>query len=291
MASRAAVRRIGRTSSGLRCSPCVRSRVRGLVLDDSTFDRTGTARNDAAVGTRRGAVRPVARPDRLARRSRDVEAVSSTGAATQAVFGEGDSNARVVFVGEQPGDQEDRSGRPSSVPPDGSWTAHSRTPALPEARPMTNAVKHFKFRRAEGGKRRIHQSPSQTEIRACPPLAGGRVARARPRRARVPGSDCRQGGVRTVVFKVTEQRGIPLPSPPEWSRDGLGLSQRFIRPSASCAPGSRTTCMRDWSQTSGSSPQNWHDFVAHPVSGEYHRRAAVQRASIASMAAAVIRAR
>ena len=86
--------------------------------------------------------------------------------ATQTVFGEGPPDARVVLMGEQPGDQEDRSGRPF-VGPAGRLLDR----ALEEAGIdrdgvyVTNAVKHFKWRPA--GKVRLHQKPNTTEIRAC----------------------------------------------------------------------------------------------------------------------------
>jgi DNA polymerase len=86
--------------------------------------------------------------------------------ATQTVFGEGRQQARVVFVGEQPGDQEDLAGKPF-VGPAGSIFDQ----ILGEANLdrtityVTNAVKHFKFE--QRGKRRIHSKPNAGEIRAC----------------------------------------------------------------------------------------------------------------------------
>src|ERR671919_1672876 len=91
-------------------------------------------------------------------------------AATQTVFGSGDPNARVVLLGEQPGDQEDRQGLPF-VGPAGRVLDRALAEAGidREVTYVTNAVKHFKFERVEGGKRRIHQSPNRTEIVACRP--------------------------------------------------------------------------------------------------------------------------
>jgi uracil-DNA glycosylase family protein len=86
--------------------------------------------------------------------------------ATQTVFGEGPQNARLVFVGEQPGDREDIVGRPF-VGPAGELLDR----ALEDARIsrkivyVTNAVKHFKYE--PRGKRRIHQKPNAGEVRAC----------------------------------------------------------------------------------------------------------------------------
>lgn len=86
--------------------------------------------------------------------------------ATQTVFGEGPVDARIVFVGEQPGDQEDFAGRPF-VGPAGLLFDRALTEAGIDraATYVTNAVKHFKF--VARGTRRIHQSPSVREIDAC----------------------------------------------------------------------------------------------------------------------------
>src|SRR5690606_38921916 len=90
--------------------------------------------------------------------------------ATQTVFGDGPPNARVLFVGEQPGDIEDRHGDPF-VGPAGRLLDRAVTDAglEREARYLTNAVKHFKFPTRPPGKRRIHQTPDPTEIVACRP--------------------------------------------------------------------------------------------------------------------------
>jgi probable DNA metabolism protein len=88
------------------------------------------------------------------------------GPATQTVFGEGPANARVMFVGEQPGDQEDTIGRPF-VGPAGQMMDRAMEEAGIDRRIayVTNAVKHFKF--TPRGKRRIHQTPEVPEIQAC----------------------------------------------------------------------------------------------------------------------------
>jgi uracil-DNA glycosylase family protein len=99
--------------------------------------------------------------------------------ATQAVAGEGPARARVVVIGEQPGDKEDLAGKPF-VGPAGMLLDR----ALEEAGIdrgevfVTNAVKHFKFE--ERGKRRIHKKPSAAEIRACKPWLNAELARIRP---------------------------------------------------------------------------------------------------------------
>ena len=86
--------------------------------------------------------------------------------ATQTVFGEGPLDARLVFVGEQPGDQEDLAGTPFVGPAGQLFDQALAEAGLPRARTyVTNAVKHFKFDRR--GKRRIHEKPNAGEITAC----------------------------------------------------------------------------------------------------------------------------
>src|SRR5437879_1938498 len=86
--------------------------------------------------------------------------------ATQTVFGEGSARARVMFVGEQPGDVEDREGHPF-VGPAGRILDKAMQEAGIDRRQtyVTNAVKHFKWE--PRGKRRLHKSPAQREIEAC----------------------------------------------------------------------------------------------------------------------------
>ena len=90
--------------------------------------------------------------------------------ADRAVFGAGSPSARVMLVGEQPGDQEDRAGLPF-VGPAGKLLDKALIAAgIDRDRVhVTNAVKHFKFSRAERGKRRIHKTPSRTQVVACRP--------------------------------------------------------------------------------------------------------------------------
>ncbi|MGH7306747.1 MAG: UdgX family uracil-DNA binding protein [Candidatus Rokuibacteriota bacterium] len=88
--------------------------------------------------------------------------------ATQTVFGRGSDDARIVFVGEQPGDQEDRQGAPF-VGPAGEVLDQALAEACIDRERIyvTNAVKHFKFE--SRGKRRIHQTPRAPELQACRP--------------------------------------------------------------------------------------------------------------------------
>jgi DNA polymerase len=99
--------------------------------------------------------------------------------ATQTVFGEGRARARMMFVGEQPGDSEDREGHPF-VGPAGKLLHRAMDDAGIDAAGVyvTNAVKHFKF--VERGKRRIHAKPKIVEIRACKPWLEAEIQVVRP---------------------------------------------------------------------------------------------------------------
>ena len=99
--------------------------------------------------------------------------------ATQTVFGEGPESAAAMFVGEQPGDQEDRAGKPF-VGPAGRLLDEALEEAGIDrsATYVTNAVKHFKWQAR--GKRRIHQKPSWAEITACRPWVEAELAAVRP---------------------------------------------------------------------------------------------------------------
>jgi DNA polymerase len=86
--------------------------------------------------------------------------------ATQAVFGEGPAHAEIMFVGEQPGDQEDLQGRPFVGPAGKIFDAALEAAGIERSRVyVTNAVKHFKF--VPRGKKRLHQRPNAGEIQAC----------------------------------------------------------------------------------------------------------------------------
>lgn len=100
--------------------------------------------------------------------------------ATQTVFGEGPADAEIVFVGEQPGDQEDLAGHPFVGPAGQVFDAALREVGIDRARVyVTNAVKHFKF--VPRGKRRLHQKPNVQEIVACHDWLAQELAILRPR--------------------------------------------------------------------------------------------------------------
>lgn len=100
--------------------------------------------------------------------------------ATQTVFGEGEAGAALFFIGEQPGDSEDRLGHPF-VGPAGRLLNEALSAAglAREGIYLTNAVKHFKWQ--PRGKRRMHKAPDEIEIRACTPWLVEELALVRPR--------------------------------------------------------------------------------------------------------------
>jgi uracil-DNA glycosylase family protein len=133
--------------------------------------------------------------------------------ATQTVFGAGPAEARVVMVGEQPGDVEDRKGMPF-VGPAGALLDLAIVDAGLDRRDtyVTNAVKHFKFTRSERGKRRIHQTPDTTEITACRPWLVAELALLRPEVVVVLGATAAKA-LLGPSFRVTRSRGELLPWP------------------------------------------------------------------------------
>ncbi|MBO4163812.1 UdgX family uracil-DNA binding protein [Micromonospora antibiotica] len=131
--------------------------------------------------------------------------------ATQTVFGRGDESARVVFVGEQPGDLEDQHGLPF-VGPAGRLLRRAVDDAGldPAHLYITNAVKHF--RHELRGRRRIHQTPDQVHIVACRPWLVAEFARLRPELVVVLGATAAKA-LLGPAFRVTRQRGALLPWP------------------------------------------------------------------------------
>src|SRR5215218_6610339 len=129
---------------------------------------------------------------------------------TQTVFGEGASSAEVLFVGEQPGDQEDRQGRPF-VGPAGRLLDQALEDAGIDRTQVyvTNVVKHFKWRAR--GKQRIHQKPNWAEIAACRPWLDAELAVVEPRVLVCLGATAAQA-LLGRQFRVTQQRGKPVDS-------------------------------------------------------------------------------
>ncbi|MFF8671463.1 UdgX family uracil-DNA binding protein [Streptomyces sp. NPDC015242] len=130
--------------------------------------------------------------------------------ATQVVFGDGDTDARVMLVGEQPGDQEDRQGKPF-VGPAGKLLDRALAEAGidPGEAYVTNAVKHFKFTQAEPRKRRIHKAPTLRETTACGPWLAAELAVVEPELIVVLGATAGKALLGSS-FRVTQVRGTVL---------------------------------------------------------------------------------
>lgn len=171
--------------------------------------------------------------------------------ATQAVFGEGDPTARVMLVGEVPGDREDLEGAPF-VGPAGRLLDDALAEARIDRRDVyvTNVVKHFKFTRR--GKRRIHDKPDRYEITACKPWLAEELAIVSPEILVLLGATAAQAllGAR---FRVTQERGRPIPSD-----EAAGLMAANLPAAGLAAPaasGSRAV-----------PPPRWTIATVHPSS-------------------------
>jgi DNA polymerase len=129
---------------------------------------------------------------------------------TQTVFGEGLTKAEIMFVGEQPGDQEDKAGAPFVGP-----AGRLLDEALAEAgidrslAYVTNVVKHFKWKAQ--GKRRIHQKPNWSEVAACRPWLEAELAVVKPNVLVCLGATAAQALI-DRKFRVTQLRGQPVES-------------------------------------------------------------------------------
>lgn len=141
----------------------------------------------------------------LAKLAQNCKACDLWKRATQAVFGEGQPDAKVMFVGEVPGDREDREGKPF-VGPAGNLLDKALAEAGIDRREayLTNAVKHFNWE--ERGKRRIHKKPRASEIDACRPWLEAEISRLRPEVIVCLGATASQA-LLGKDFRVTKHRG------------------------------------------------------------------------------------
>src|SRR3954469_11343994 len=131
--------------------------------------------------------------------------------ATQTVFGEGSRQAKVMLVGEQPGDREDIEGHPFVGPAGRLLDRALEAAGVPRKEVyITNAVKHFKWE--PRGKRRLHKTPAQREIEACLPWLEAEIAAVDPRVILCMGATAARSVMGGKV-RVTEARGQPLRSP------------------------------------------------------------------------------
>jgi len=131
--------------------------------------------------------------------------------ATQAVFGEGPKKARLVFIGEQPGNEEDMKGHPFVGPAGGLLDRALADASIDRAEVyVTNVVKHFKFE--ERGKRRIHEKPRIGEIKACEPWLEAEIDLIQPEVIICLGATAAQT-LLGAKFRLTKSRGVPLDHP------------------------------------------------------------------------------
>jgi uracil-DNA glycosylase family protein len=144
--------------------------------------------------------------------------------ATQTVFGEGQPGARVIMVGEQPGDREDIEGKPF-VGPAGRVLDEALAEAGIERTTVyiTNTVKHFKWK--PQGKRRLHQKPNAAEISACRPWLDSEISVIAPELLVCLGATAAQA-LLGPAFRVTRQRGEFIQPP------GLPLTMATVHPSS-----------------------------------------------------------
>ncbi len=158
--------------------------------------------------------------------------------ATQTVFGAGLATARVVMVGEQPGDVEDRRGLPFVGPAGKVLDRAINEVGLDRTQIyVTNAVKHFKYRRTGPGQRRLHQTPDRVEILACRPWLAAEFAALRPRVVVALGATAAKA-LFGPAFRVTRRRGEVLSwpasadRPEEFDMHANAVAVATVHPSA-----------------------------------------------------------
>jgi uracil-DNA glycosylase len=165
------------------------------------------------VPPRRGPVTEVAQPpadatlDDLRAAAAGCTACELHADATQTVFGEGPARARVVMVGEQPGDKEDRAGQPF-VGPAGRELDRALTEAGIDRTQVyvTNAVKHFRFERRGSSSFRLHKTPSAGQVKACFPWLRAELADVAPDLVVALGATAAKA-LQGAAFRITVSRG------------------------------------------------------------------------------------
>jgi DNA polymerase len=145
---------------------------------------------------------------------------------TQTVFGEGPKTATLFVIGEQPGDAEDRAGRPF-VGPSGMLFDRALEAAGIDRDDVyvTNAVKHFKWARDQKSTRRLHRTPNAAEIRACMPWLTAELEVIKPRAMLCLGATAAKA-ILGRTFSVTKHRAVPVDS--KWAP----LAFATVHPSA-----------------------------------------------------------
>ena len=184
---------------------------------DQNFDKV-SFRHDFLLYSHFGRYLNVAQPPPHARTVEELRSAAASchgcelwREATQTVFGEGPGQARLMLVGEQPGDQEDAQGHPFVGPAGRILDQALDEAGIDRGRVyLTNAVKHFRFTRR--GKRRLHEKPNAAQVRACRPWLEAEVEVVRPGLIVLLGATAAQA-VMGPAFRVSKQRGEVLPSP------------------------------------------------------------------------------
>lgn len=154
---------------------------------------------------------------------------------TQTVFSKGPVGARTVFVGEQPGDIEDRRGEPF-VGPAGKLLdrAVEQAGLDPSDIYTTNAVKHFKFKSTAQSKRRIHQTPDAGDIAACRPWLVAEFELLSPSVVVVLGATAGRA-LFGPSFRVTRSRGVLMPWPQSAAGEEFGTAEEDGTPDSAYA--------------------------------------------------------
>jgi uracil-DNA glycosylase family protein len=145
--------------------------------------------------------------------ARDCKACDLYKTATQTVFGEGPSKPQIMFVGEQPGDQEDQAGHPFVGPAGKLLNEALQKAGIEHSKVyLTNVVKHFKWVAATRGKKRIHKKPRYSEVHACRPWLDAELRVVKPQILVCLGSTAAQS-LLGRTFSVMRQRGQLIDSP------------------------------------------------------------------------------
>jgi DNA polymerase len=184
---------------------------RPLVVAHQTVVKRPPKDRPAAKDHRRPPIPPNLTLPKLQDAARNCRACDLWRNATQTVFGAGPSRAKIMLIGEQPGNNEDLDGRPF-VGPAGKLLDRALIEAGIDRTEVyvTNAVKHFKWE--PRGKRRIHKKPNSAEIAACRPWLEAEIAVVRPQVIICMGATAAQSLLGSD-FRVTQHRGEFLESP------------------------------------------------------------------------------
>jgi DNA polymerase len=180
----------------------------------------------------------------LATAAADCQGCELYESASQTIFGVGPRTAKIMLVGEQPGDIEDQRGEPFVGPAGKLLDDALRDAGIDrDAVYLTNAVKHFRWKPAERGKRRIHDKPAARHVNACRPWLAAELAVVRPDVLVALGAVA-ASTLFGSSFTLTRHRGDCIPWPPAdgpfADRDGLArVAFATIHPSAVLRAGSK----------------------------------------------------